>query len=89
MRVTLYGKPDCALCDECKALLQPLQAEFAFALDQRNILDDDALYARFRYLIPVVEIEGGALLQPPHTRSALWGALDEARRQEDAHGTTA
>jgi hypothetical protein len=90
MRVTLYGKPDCALCDECKTDLHTLQSEFGFALEERSILDDPALFAQFRYFIPVIDIEGAPLLYPPHTRATLWRALHEARlAEESARGTAA
>jgi hypothetical protein len=87
MQVTLYSKPDCPLCDDCKAELYDLQAEFAFLIDERNILDDAALFTQFRYLIPVVDIAGGPLLYPPHTRRTLWDALHSVRPSEEAtHG---
>lgn len=75
MLVTVYSKPNCPLCDDCKAELRDLQAEFGLVLEERNILDDPALFARFRHLIPVVEIAGGSLLYPPHDRHSLWSAL--------------
>lgn len=88
MRVTLYSKPDCHLCDECKEYLRALTGAFALEVTVRNILDDDDDFNRFQYLIPVVAIEDGALLYPPHTLATLSAAL--LRVQEGApHGAAA
>ncbi|HAJ36153.1 MAG TPA: glutaredoxin [Chloroflexi bacterium] len=81
MQVTLYSKPGCLLCDELKIMLMELQAEVEFALIERNIEADAEDFARYRYLIPVLDIEGGALLYPPHTWDAVRNALYAARGQ--------
>jgi glutaredoxin len=78
MRVTLYTKPDCPLCDELKHELLRWQGSFGFELDERNIEQDWAQYQQFRYLIPVVDIEGGELLFPPHDAWEVERALREA-----------
>ena len=67
MHVTLYSKPGCPLCDELKADLLEFQAAMGFEVYERNIEDDPDAFQRYRYLIPVLDIEGGALLYPPHT----------------------
>jgi len=90
MRVTLYSKPDCPLCDACKADLHALQSEFSFVMEERSILDDQALFERFRYLIPVVDVDGGPLLYPPHDWLTLRRALSGAQLQEESsHGAAA
>lgn len=81
MQVTLYSKPGCLLCDELKTLLLELQTEVEFTLTERNIEDDAEDFARYRYLIPVLDVEGGALLYPPHTWDAVRDALYAASRQ--------
>ncbi len=73
--VTLYTKPDCPLCDEAKHALALLARAFDLTLVERNILDDPADFARFRYLIPVVDIAGGPLLTPPHDLETLRAGL--------------
>jgi glutaredoxin len=79
MQLTLYGKPDCPLCDELKAELQVVQPTIGFTLHERNIEDNANDFARFRYLIPVLDIDGGELLFPPHTRYRLVQALQAAQ----------
>lgn len=78
MRVTLYSKPDCSLCDELKADLLALQIQLGFTLVEQNIEADATLFERFRHLIPVLDLEGGELLYPPHTWVSVQGALERA-----------
>lgn len=86
MLVTLYSRPGCHLCEELKADLEALRARWNFTLVERNIDDDPVAYERFRYLIPVLDIEGGPLLYPPHTMGAVEGALRSAAQSTPAAG---
>lgn len=81
MHVTLYSKPGCTLCDELKVDLLAMQQAFSFDLVEFNIEQDADTFERFRYVIPVLEIEGGALIYPPHTAHELYQALFDARRR--------
>lgn len=58
MRVVLYGKPGCCLCDLAEGKLRALGARAGFALEKVNILDDPAAEARYRDTIPAVEVDG-------------------------------
>lgn len=78
MQVTLYGRPGCHLCDDLKADLAALQAVMPFTLVERNIDDDPADKERYRYLIPVLDIENGPLLYPPHEWATVARALQNA-----------
>lgn len=81
MRVILYSKPDCPLCDELKEELRTFQQGLHFELVERNILEHPDDFARYRYWIPVLEIEGGPLLYPPHDPGVVWQALSTASRR--------
>ncbi len=84
MQVTLYSKPGCMLCDELKAILTELQAELdelELTINERNIEADAEDFARYRYLIPVLDLEEGGLLYPPHTWATVRNALIAAHRQ--------
>jgi glutaredoxin len=54
--VTLYTRPGCHLCEEAKALIQPLLGEFSATLREVNIDDDAELTRRYGMDIPVVFI---------------------------------
>lgn len=81
MRLTLYTKPDCHLCDLLKQDLADLQPEFDFRLTECNILDDRQLFEQFQYLIPVLEIDGDSLHYPPHDWVTLHDALRKAQQR--------
>ena len=79
-RIILYTKPGCHLCDDAHELLLTLGEETGAKLrvEQVNILEDPALYARYRYGIPVITVDpddGGPTLYAPIRRSALRQAL--------------
>jgi hypothetical protein len=75
MRVTLYSKPGCPLCEELKAALLDMQREISFLLLEQNIEENPQDFERFRYLIPVLDIEDGEMLYPPHTWSQVYHAI--------------
>ena len=65
IRLTLIGKPGCHLCDEAREVVQAVMAEVeatdaapGIALEERSILDDAALAARYAEEIPVLLIDG-------------------------------
>ncbi len=81
MQVTLYSKPGCHLCEDLKVDLLTLQAELGFMVVERNIEEDAEDFARFRYLIPVLDIAGGEVLYPPHTTDNVRWALELAQKK--------
>jgi len=68
IKVVVYSKPGCCLCDEVKAKLETLQTSRAFNLREVNILEDPEAYQRLKEEIPVVFINGV---------KAFKGCLDE------------
>lgn len=58
MKVVLYSKDECCLCDNAKAILQDLQKEFSFQVEEVDIYKDDTLLEKYQIMIPVVEIDG-------------------------------
>jgi glutaredoxin len=56
--VVLYGKPECHLCDDARAVLERVRDELSFALVERDITRDDALHRAYLERIPVVAIDG-------------------------------
>jgi glutaredoxin len=80
MFVTLYSRPGCHLCEDLKVTLAALADDTPFVLEERNIEEDPAAFERYRYLIPVLDIENGSLLYPPHEWETLAGALRAAEK---------
>jgi len=58
MKVEIYSKPECPLCDEAKAVVMEVRGRVAFEYAEVNIERDPVLFARYRYDIPVVFIDG-------------------------------
>jgi len=65
IQITLIGKPGCHLCDDAWTVLSVVVSEFAAAhpsvrleVDERNMLDDQDLIARYSEEIPVVLLNG-------------------------------
>jgi glutaredoxin len=83
IRVTLYSRPGCHLCNDLKADLVEIQQEVDFVLVERNIDDHPEDFARFQYLIPVLDIDGGPLLYPPHHWDVVYAALRLAAAHHD------
>jgi hypothetical protein len=77
IELTLIGKPGCHLCDDAEAVVAEVLSEFgdAVSLTKQNILDDDALFARYSEEIPVLLIDGKVhnywRIDPERLRSAL------------------
>ena len=71
----LYGTPECHLCDDASAILAGLAGECDLGWRRVDIRDDPALFERYRYLIPVIEIVGGPTLEWPTTRERVRRAL--------------
>ncbi len=64
MRVTLYTRPDCHLCDDVREGLASLQAEFPHELREVNIESDEELLRRYAEQIPVVQVGAYTLRAP-------------------------
>ncbi len=74
--VTLYGRPDCHLCDEAREQLLALrEGGLAFELRERNIEDDDELLARYLERIPVIATDGEIVSELGLDRGALGARL--------------
>ena len=58
MRVILYTKAGCHLCDEARGHLENLAADYDFELDEVDIRRDDHLFEAYRYRIPVIVVDG-------------------------------
>ncbi|MEV1132000.1 glutaredoxin family protein [Agromyces sp. NPDC049794] len=64
IRLTLIGKPGCHLCDDAREVVQAVMTEVeasdaapALRLEERSILDDEQLAARYAEEIPVLLID--------------------------------
>lgn len=62
MKLELYTKSRCSLCDHALELLEDARRRHPFELEVHDIRSSPALYERFRHLIPVVAVDGEVAL---------------------------
>lgn len=58
LTLTLYARPDCALCDAMEATLRVVQGEIPFQLEKIDISTNSVLQDQFSLEIPVLYING-------------------------------
>ena len=58
MRVVLYSRPGCHLCDVARDLLMAERQRTPFDLEEVSIEHDEALELAYGVRVPVVEIDG-------------------------------
>ncbi|MCA9929315.1 MAG: glutaredoxin family protein [Anaerolineales bacterium] len=67
IEITLYTKEGCHLCDHVKVDLETLKAahpHFNYRLHEIDITQNDDLFKRYRYTIPVLKIGSKTLTAP-------------------------
>ncbi len=57
MKLKLYGKENCSLCDQAKVTLEMLQQDYLFEIEEINIYNDDVLLEAYHLMIPVIQHE--------------------------------
>lgn len=82
--VTLYGKPDCPLCDKAESQLRSAIDESDVSLEIVDITQDDDLYVHYWAQIPVVAFEDGPTLYAPIGDDELIRALGSCRTTTSA-----
>jgi glutaredoxin len=80
--LTLYGRAWCHLCEDMRAALEPLLAEFGAQVDVVDVDADALLEARYNELVPVLVCDGVELchyhLDVARVRAALAARVEAA-----------
>ena len=58
IKVEIYSKPDCHLCDEAKTVLQRVRSRCPFEMIDVDITNDQRRYNEYKEQIPVIFING-------------------------------
>ena len=74
--VTLYGKPDCHLCDDARAAVERVRARRSFELREVDVTLDPTLYREYGERIPVLEVDGEELFEFHVEEGVLLERLD-------------
>ena len=57
MKVILYTKPECHLCDDALAVIGRVRAQLPFDFEQVDITSDPELHEKFHERVPVVVVD--------------------------------
>jgi glutaredoxin len=77
LRLTLYSRPGCHLCDEMKAVISRVKDKYPdIALDEVDISTDPALIERYGLEIPVLVIDGKKVAKYRMTAEQLERIVD-------------
>jgi len=57
MKIRIYSKPDCHLCDEAKESIQRVTQRLPIEVQIINIEEDPELLNQYRYDIPVIFLD--------------------------------
>jgi glutaredoxin len=79
IRVTLYSRPGCHLCELVERVLHHVAAKRPFELTVRNIDENPADLEKYCNDIPVVSVNGREVGRHRLTAEAFEAALDEAK----------
>jgi len=79
--VILWGKADCSLCDRAGQILDRIARDYPLRIEKRDITADPVDHERFRYVIPVVEIDGGQRFEGKITEYWLRQEIERLARQ--------
>lgn len=71
MKLQLYTKPRCTLCEAARAMIDDAARRHVFELEVLDITRSPTLYERFRYDVPVVAIDGEVVLTLRFTAEQL------------------
>lgn len=58
VRVIIYSRPGCHLCEEAKQAIQAAECNEEYTLEEINIESDPELLRLYRYDIPVITVDG-------------------------------
>lgn len=58
MRLTLYTRPGCRLCDEMKAVIHLVRGQAACELTEVDVSRDETLRRRYGHAVPVLLADG-------------------------------
>ena len=79
VKVTLYYKEGCWLCDTAEEMLNGLKLKYDIHINKVDIESDDELYELYRYEIPVFEFKDDSNLYGRIKKKELTKKLEQNR----------
>lgn len=84
MRLTLYSRPGCRLCEEMKAVVRRARGQVECELAEVDISLDETLLQRYRDHIPVLLADG---VEVARTRIGLAELLETLAARRAGYGS--
>ena len=78
--IIIYTKPNCLLCDEALEEIEAARQLLPFRLEQVDILNNLALYEKYKHDIPVLCLNGREIFRHRVTREELMEKLQQCGR---------
>lgn len=75
-RVTIYGKPECCLCDQALEVLEEVRKRTPFDIEKRDISGNAHLIERYGLDIPVILVDGQVAFRHRIDKARLIALLD-------------
>ena len=60
-KLQLFTKPDCPLCDKAKVVLEKIAMNSSIEVEEVDITTSIGLFAKYKNIIPVLEMDGRRL----------------------------
>lgn len=57
-RITIFTREGCCLCDDVKERVERVAKDIPIEIDLFDITTDSEIYEKYKWLIPVVHIDG-------------------------------
>ena len=74
-KLIFYTKPDCPLCEKALRVIISVQKQIDFELEITDITQNESLFERFCFDIPVGLLDGATLFRGRVSEDELWAAL--------------
>jgi glutaredoxin len=81
IRLTIYSRPGCHLCDEMKEIVRRVSASVPLALEEIDISGDAALERLYGVEIPVLTVDGKKIAKYRIGESELLRVLTAGREK--------
>jgi len=76
VKLTLYGKAGCCLCEEARVAVTEVREQIPFDLEEVDVALDPRLHRDYGERIPVLEVDGEEAFELGVDASALRNLLD-------------
>jgi glutaredoxin len=80
LRLTLYAKPGCHLCEDARTVLEHLAERHSLVIDEIDIRADPQTFRAYDIRIPVIVFEDGTMLEAPLKEYQIRDAVKRAAR---------